>query len=210
MKETYRDPAKAVEPTAPVTTHVCRLTDGDRRRWMGLVYVKAMVTVVACGVVSLDGVSWWTLLTLVVGVLWIRRDVRARQAPGIVFRVQNGRLNVRREGATDIDVTLEKLHDVRLDTRASSRELTLSHSKAVNLYFGMSAGHSIDLDVSRIELVTAGETRPLVPEFTSNTRCTEEMGAIRRFLRTHGWEPLGERRPAEAKRPAQKASEARV
>jgi hypothetical protein len=99
---------------------------------------------------------------------------------------------------------------VRLDTKASSRDLTISRSDGVNSAFGMSSGHSIEFDVSRIELVTASETRLLYPDFISNSRCTDEMGKIRRFLRSHGWKPLAEREPAEAPKAAGRVSKTRA
>ena len=86
-----------------------------------------------------------------------------------------------------------RLHDVRLDTKASSRDLTISRSDGVNAAFGMSSGHSIEFDVSRIELVMASGTIVLSPEYLSHSLSIEELGTIRRFLRARGWVPLDER-----------------
>lgn len=197
MKDTYRA-AATVDTAEPAATLTSQLLDGDSNRWMRVIYIKVLATMGACAAVSIGGSFWWTLLVAALGFAWMRGDIQNRQGPKLLFRVQNGRLTVHRDGAPDIEVGLQYLHNVRLDTKASSRDMTISRSDGVNSAFGMSSGHSIEFDVSRIELVTSTGTKLLSPAYLSNSRCTDELGKIRRFLRAQGWTPLDEREPQEA------------
>ncbi len=172
----------------------CWLRDGDRNRWVRAVYVKAWITVVVCGFLLSSGARLAAVPVVAIGALWALRDVQQRKGARVVFTVRTGRVRIDR-AAGALDLALDELADVRLDTKSTSKNLTVARADGVNTIFGSSSNHNIDIDVSRVELHIDGEDEPVLldREFISGSLCAEELRAIRLFLRAHGWTPADER-----------------
>jgi hypothetical protein len=124
--------------------------------------------------------------------MWLRKR-RQRKRPQAVLHVENGRLRVQgADGHEVLNVTLEELHDVTLDTKTIQRVQE-------NLRSGMPDVRFIDstvrpeADVSRVELKTSSTSIFLTEDHLSSTDTTEWLGTIRRFLRANAWVPEKER-----------------
>jgi len=187
----YRKPA-------PVQTDVkdrleCWLRDGDKHRWVRALYVKGWLTIALCTFLATSEARLAAIPLALIGLLWMLGEYRKRKGANVVFRVRTGRLSIAR-ALGDRELSLDELHDVRLDTRTTSKNLTVARADGVNTVFGAASNHNIELDQSRIELVIDGEDPILLDrEFISSSLCAEEHRAIRLFLRAHGWKPLDER-----------------
>jgi hypothetical protein len=192
----YRNDAIATRKAPPASLE-CWLRDGDKNRWIRAIYVKVIFTLAAIGM--LFNVSPpATVLVALLGVVWVVSSFWKRNGMKVDLEVRGGRLHVR-AGARELEATLDEIAEVRLDTKASSRNVTVARVDGVNSALGM-AGHNIELDVSRIELVLTAEDddeeQPpfvLSDEFINSTLCTESIRSIRLFLRAHGWKPKDER-----------------
>jgi hypothetical protein len=190
--KTYRDEGKMARE-APRTLE-CWLRDGDKGRWIRAVYVKLAITVMACVFIANTGARLATIPAALLGLVWSLHDVRRRRGEGLLLRVQNRRLHVeRRLGGEPIDVGLDELHEVRLDTKGIEKNLNMARADGVNTVFGMDSKHAIGLDVSRIELVTEDESILLANDYISHSLCADSLRSIRLFLRAHGWKPIDER-----------------
>jgi hypothetical protein len=192
MTGPYRKP-QALPPSEVKDRLACWLRDGDKNRWVRAVYVKLWVTAIACGFIGSSDARLAAIPAALLGGLWAFSDYRKRRGASVVLTVRTGRVMV--EGKSGkIDVSLDELEEVRLDTKSTSKNLTVARADGVNSLFGASSNHNIEVDVSRIELHLAGDEQMLLDEeFISASLCAEQMRAIRLFLRAHGWKPLDER-----------------
>ncbi len=190
----YREAAAPGTSDAPDTLE-CWLRDGDRKRWVRAVYVKLWMTLVVAFLLSPAGLPL-SALAAMVGGLWAWSDVRQRKGSRVAFRVAEGRLYVDRgKSGGPVDLDLEELLDVRLDSKSASKNVTMARADGVNTVFGMGSSHNIDIDIARIELVTTRDDAILVdPEFISASLSSDAMRSIRLYLRAHGWLPESERR----------------
>ncbi|MBI2393868.1 MAG: hypothetical protein HYV09_30125 [Deltaproteobacteria bacterium] len=171
----------------------CWLQDGDRPRWVRAVYVKAWVTIIACATLWSWDLRWPALAAAALGVVWASRDFRQRRGVCLVLQVHGDRVRVERKAGGPVEVDLDELHDVRLDTKSTSKNLTVARADGVNSVFGAASAHDIVVDVSRIELVLEGDDVVLDPEYINHSLCSEALRTIRLFLRAHGWKPFDER-----------------
>jgi len=195
MKGPYRT-AHALAKPAPPRTLECWLRDGDKGRWLRRVYVKLSLTTTACIMMAFAGAHLAAIPAGLIGLLWAINDIRKRKGAGVVLSVERSRLRIALDTTSEpIEVDLDEVLEVRLDTKGESRNMTLARADGVNTIFG-SPGHNIDVNVSRIEVVL-DEDDPIVlsPDFISTTLCTESLRSIRLFLRSHGWKPEDEREP---------------
>ncbi len=154
-------------------------------------YVKGWITLCASVAIGAWG-SWYiAALATVLGLVWAWTEFRDRNGASVVLTVRGGRLRIERPSVDALDLALEELHDVRLDTKTTSKDMTVARAD-VSAAYGASAP-KIELDVSRIELVLDEEDALLAPEFINASLCMETMRSMRLFLRAHGWKPLDER-----------------
>jgi hypothetical protein len=198
MVAPYRDEAPLAKREVPQTLE-CWLRDGDKGRWLRTVYVKVWVLLVVVGPLLALGAYPAAALVAVLGGVWIRSGVRDRKGAHVVFHVAGARVRVVRPAPAEIvEVTLDDLRDVRLDSKSASKNVTMARTDGVNTVFGMGSGHNIDIDIARIELVTRDEQSiVLAGEFLSASLSAETMRTIRLFLRAHGWKPADERPDGE-------------
>lgn len=193
MSRAYREGAPVSRRDVPERLE-CWLQDGDRHRWVRAMYVKAWVTMVACATLWSWGARWPALFACALGAVWASYDYRRRRGARLVVHVRGDRVRIERKaGAAPIEVDLDELHDVRLDTKSTSKNLTVARADGVNSVFGAASAHNIEIDVSRIELVVDGDELLLDPEYINHSLCAETMRSIRLFLRAHGWKPSDER-----------------
>lgn len=133
------------------------------------------------------------MLPLAVGLGWASFDWRGRKGDAAVFSVDAGRLSIAGP-ALELRCELDALEDVRLDTKSTSKNLTVARADGVNTIFGAASPHDISLDVARIEFVFEDGARNLSRERISHSLCLDTLREIRLFLRAHGWKPADERR----------------
>jgi hypothetical protein len=127
-------------------------------------------------------------------VLWYRQR-RLRKLPQAVLTVSQARLIVTNvAGRTLLDVPLEELDDVALDTKTVQKVQESLTSGVPELRF-INSRVGPAIDNSRIELVTLDTRLPLTEFYTSSTDATDWFSRIRRFLRDQGWRPVDEREP---------------
>lgn len=127
---------------------------------------------------------------LILGAYLYVRWRRARSRPHAIFRVEHGVLRLTGPFVADVELALEKLVDVRLDTKTIQRVVELS-ARAVG----------DETETARVELVRRNDSIFLTRDYLSYIDSSEWAGRIRRFLRKHGWCPADER---EADAAAQK------
>ena len=191
----YRDVVEALAPTAPASLE-CWLRDGDSKRWLRAVYVKVWFGLLGSLMLAPAGLPV-AAIPVLLGGAWAWLDVRQRKGARVRLNVANGRLHVACD-KNAFDVTLENLLEVRLDSKSTSKNVTMARADGVNTVFGMGSSHNIDVDVARIELVVKGsKTHLLSEDFISVSLCTDSLRAIRLFLRAHGWQPDDERPPGQ-------------
>lgn len=192
VSRAYRETRQKLPGVVPERLE-CWLKDGDRGRWVRAVYVKLAFTFFACLIASQWGAPLAAVPLTLLGLLWAWRDWAQRQGAGVAFVVDKGRLLIEHDGRS-FEVELEELHDVRLDTKSTSKNMTVARADGVNTIFGAASNHNIELDVSRIELALAdGEPVVLSRDWISTSLCSESLRSIRLFLRAHGWKPADER-----------------
>lgn len=165
---------------------------------MRVLYVKLMVVL---GMMLVLGAAQ-PIVAVAFGVgagLWIWSGARQRPGARVRIHVDGGRIDIDRGAGRDwITLTFDQLWDVRLDTKAASRNVTAARSDGMNSVFGAASNHNIDLDVSRIEVLTEeGDALLLNEEFFTNMHVVESLRQIRLFLRSHGWLPGDEREDEE-------------
>lgn len=196
MNGPYREAAAKLPAAAPERLE-CWLRDGDKNRWVRAVYVKLWLAVVAAVWVVGLGAALAAPPILMLGLLWASRDWLARRGAAVTFSVEGDRVRIEGKELASTFV-LQELHDVRLDTKSTSKNLTVARADGVNTVFGAASNHNIDLDVSRIELTFANDEPLLLGrEWLNHSLCTESLRTIRLFLRAHGWKPADERVKAE-------------
>jgi hypothetical protein len=171
----------------------CWLRDGDKHRWVRALYVKIWITITVCVFLTIANAPFAAIPAAIFGGLWASRDYRQRKGAVIVFTVRTGRVRIER-AAGKLDLSLDEIVDVRLDTKTTSKNMAVARADGVNSVFGAASNHNIDVDVSRIELLLDDDDPVLLDrEFISSSLCAEEIRSIRLFLRAHGWKPLDER-----------------
>lgn len=188
----YRERAGKEAPTPPKSLELW-LRDGDKNAWFRRVFVKVNFTGVVCAFVAQSRVGLAAIPIAIAGLLWAIQDIRARRGARVVLTVDGGTLHVARGAEGPLEIDLDALDDVRLDTKSSSKSITVARADGVNTVFGMASGHSVEVDVSRIELCIDEEPLLLDEEFVSSILCTESLRRVRLFLRAHGWRPIDER-----------------
>jgi hypothetical protein len=179
---------------APLATIECWLRDGDRKRWVRALYVKAWLTLVIAAPLLAAGARAAAAIVVLLGATWGWVEIRGRRGARITMMVERGRVRIVKGNDAPLDLALEDLLEVQLDSKSVSKNLTVARADGVNTIFGMGSGHNIDIDIARIELVIAGEEPIfLSPDFISASLCAESLRTIRLFLRAHGWKPVDER-----------------
>lgn len=137
-------------------------------------------------------------LMLAAFAIGIVRWRTSRDVAGVVLRVGGGELSVarRRDGNVLFALPLRSVVDVRLDTK-EIRKLRRSTSLG-----SATIGSDVDgvIDVSRIALIPLAPREPffLTEAHVAHTEAVETAGAVRRFLRAHGWLPTDERKSPRA------------
>ena len=111
-----------------------------------------------------------------------------REHARIILRVTGGVLHVARGGdRVAREVPLAAIRDVELDRKTI---IVVGSSRTSTEVFS-------DRTSARIQLlVDHGEPVRLADEFVHYDYCVQHFGKVRSFLRTHGWEPEGERTSA--------------
>ncbi|HSC86181.1 MAG TPA: hypothetical protein VLC09_02880 [Polyangiaceae bacterium] len=126
---------------------------------------------------------------------WLRR--RAQRIPDARFRVEEDQLEVHDGwGKPLFRGELERLHEVRLDTKTvellqENLSSGIPDLRFVDQRVGPAADHC------RVELVTDEGVLLLSQDFRPSIEITDKMNALRRFLRKQGWKPLNERDAVE-------------
>jgi hypothetical protein len=194
QEQPYRTPAPPAAPAAPEKlVYVPR--DGERGVVALRVFLQtALVTVVAVAVTSTMGLPWASLFvagaSVVIGV-WRWR--RFKNAGAIVMRVQDGELHARfvNGDRPPLHIPLRYLRNVKLDTKSIRKVVREAPLAPVPIQ--TSVGGVVD--VSRIMLVPVEPGPPvtLTEAHLAHMECVEQLGAIRAFLRAHGWVPEDER-----------------
>jgi hypothetical protein len=149
----------------------------------GGVLVAALVAPAAAWVV-IAGVLGWSIAS------WRR----TRKGDAIVFRVEDGRLTVRRRGAAHpllSALPLSRVLDVTLDSKSITPVMRDTSISAVAPQMKVRG----EVDISRIVLVPAAPQEPVTvtEEHVAHMDAVEGAGKIRTFLRAHDWLPLDER-----------------
>jgi len=192
VKGPYREPTAKLRGDTPDRLE-CWLRDGDKGRWVRVAYVKLWFVLLACTTLAATSARLAALPLGLLGLLWASRDWAQRKGTGVVFTINQGRIEVSRDGGT-LAFELDEIEDVRLDTKSTSKNVTMARADGVNTLFGFASNHNIELDVSRIELAIAGSDDVLLcPAYINSSLCAETLRSIRLFLRAHGWKPLDER-----------------
>jgi hypothetical protein len=189
----YRDLPVVPAPEGPALLELW-LKDGDSKRWLRAVYVKVWFGIMGGAVLLAAG--YVAFVPVILCALWAWNDIRQRNGSRILLSVADGRLYVRRKGEkTPKDLALSEVSEVSLDSKSTSKNMTMARADGVNSVFGMGSSHNIDVDVSRIEIVPSkGEPILLDEDYISGTLATDAMRRVRLFLRAHGWKPEDERK----------------
>jgi hypothetical protein len=169
------------------------LRDGDKNRWVRAVIVKSWLAVFGFVIARSADKPWLAAAVVLGAVLWTYRDFESRKGALLELQVTGGRVRFTWSAGTRV-LAFEELLDVRLDTRAKSKNVTVARADGVNSMLGAASNHNIDIDTSRIELALAvHEVVPIGREYISHSLCVESLRSIRLFLRKHGWKPEDER-----------------
>jgi hypothetical protein len=188
----YRETSAKLPDVVPDRLE-CWLRDGDRGKWVRAIYVKLALTAMACWVATSVGAPLASIPLGLIGLLWAYRDWKGRKGASVALVVDKGRLSVRHDD-DEFELELAELHDVRLDTKSTKKNVTMARGDGVNTIFGQASNHNIELDVSRIELSLSDDERVILGhDWISHSLCAESLRSIRLFLRAHGWKPLDER-----------------
>lgn len=117
-------------------------------------------------------------------------NARRRRPLDVRLEVVGGVVVIERGGARD-EVPLGALREVEIDRKAIRRVTYAQEVGAPTPTTSVSG----DVDIARIALVVEGAAEPvlLTRAYASYSECTERFGAVRVFLRRHGWLPEGER-----------------
>jgi len=163
--------------------------------------IGCLPLLVSCAVAALFGILDLTAYALpaaglTLGALWWRGR-RQLALPQATLSIAGSRLRiVDRDARELLFMPLDELLEVELDTKTIQR-VEDNASAGVLPHFRLLHGQvGSATDVSRIVLVTTKLELPLSEERMSSSYTNESFGQMRRFLRSHGWLPEGERSAA--------------
>jgi hypothetical protein len=189
MPTPYRDHAIEKAPK-PRTELQCELRDVPKSEGLQRVMVGAVLVALAV-VLSFLWLPAGVIFVVAV-VAWARFVMKPTAK--LLLRIDDGKLVVVLGDVKNAQ-PLGCVTDVRLDSKPIKKSLNQPRSDGLN-WIGGSAimgGPSIDLDVSRVEIVLDNGAPMRLGEHMSRTRALDVMREVRLFLRSHGWLPLDER-----------------
>jgi hypothetical protein len=162
--------------------------------------IGCFVVLVPAGVALLFGLvlpSYAVPAAALTAIAMWWRSRRQVSRPQATLCIEESRLRVLdRDSREILNIPLKALLEVELDTKTVQRVQDnlsgggLPHFRLLHGKVGSAT------DISRIVLVTSKQDLPLSEERVSISYTTESFGKMRRFLRTHGWLPKGERAKA--------------
>lgn len=161
------------------------------------VFLWPLLIGIAFAVIGLPELSLPAVLVFGAAAYFSAR--RRRRRAHAVLRVADGLLYLTGSGVPDINLPLDKLLDVRLDTKTIQPVMETPGPVPSLRFINSRVGG--DVDIARIELVRRDDSIFLTSDYLSHTDSSDWAGKIRRFLRKHGWLPADERK-AEASRGA--------
>jgi hypothetical protein len=192
----YRRPSAPAphEPAPPAElVHAPVLRATDRSAALGLVELGATAGLGGVAVGALVSPAAGLAAAVLFGaglVLW-----RRRAGSGVVLRVDEGLLEVRRRPSREVVARLRlvDLLDVALDTKPENVIQEGASTIPAVAFAESRVGATIDK--ARIVLVRSLPelSFPLTEGRGSYSEAADELGRIRVFLRKHGWVPLDER-----------------
>jgi hypothetical protein len=197
VKQPYRVPAGREGEKKPERTLVFTGEDSERhvgpaRRFLQVFFLSSLLG----SILLVCGYGVMGLLVGTGGAVWaFARAWRTPPRSGLLLNVKGGALEVvvRRSRVRLAHLPLGALEDVRLDTKTHARADRGAGAIGA-LHFHGEAG-SREVNLARIVLVDqrGGETL-LGEDWLAHVDAIEWLGTIRKFLRTHGWVPVDERR----------------
>ena len=189
----YRE-AAATPKTARSHDLECWLGGVDRQVWMRALYVKFILVLAASvGVWTLSPIAGAFVMSAFIG--WAIYDRRTMMGERVTLHVHDRELRIDRGAARySTYIQFDNLWEVRLDSKAESRNIIHARADGTNSALGSASAQHIDVDVSRIEIVTKeGDPWLLDQRFVGHTRAVASLREIRMFLRSPGGLPLAER-----------------